>query len=95
MISKKAILLLCVLSHIVGCTYNAKTKKTRFTPLGAGPHEIIDTVARDVKECSSGSSDSCKTKTAHDGYEESKFKSMTNEELDDYVKKMKLKNRAD
>lgn len=73
---------------MASCTYDAKTNKTSFTPLGAGPHEMIDVIAHDVKECMNSS---CETKTSHDDYEESKLKSMSNEELDEYIKKQKSK----
>ncbi len=75
-----------------GCTYYGKTGKTRFTPLGAEAQEVIDTVAHDVKKCT-GRHKTCKKKTSHDGYEESKIKSMTNEEFIKYVEKQKAKSK--
>lgn len=90
-IKKTLILLPCIFLLMVGCTYDAKTKKTRFTPLGAGPHEMIDTIVSDVKECAIERDNICETKTAHDDYEESKIKSMTSEEFDEYVKKQQEK----
>lgn len=83
-------LVACQFLLFAGCTYNSKTNETRFTPLGAGTHELIDVAVKDVKECAGRS---CETKTAHDGYEESKIKSMSNEELEAYVKKQKSKQK--
>ncbi len=76
---------------ITGCTYNSKTHETKFTPLGAGPHEIIDTVVHDVKESAKDNDTPCATKTGHDDYDASKIKSMSNEELVAYVKKQNKK----
>ena len=85
---KVIVLLLCQVLLVAGCTYNTKTKKSSFTPLGAGPHEMIDTIVNDVKECAG---QECETKMSSDDYERSKFNSMTNEELDEYVKKQQEK----
>jgi len=85
---KKNIALATLASLLMtSCTYYSKTNETKFTPLGAAPHELIDTVVHDVKECAQDSDNTCATKTGHDGYDASKIKSMSNEELVAYVKK--------
>lgn len=86
-----AITIICQSLLIASCAYNAKTNEPHFTPLGTAPHnmyEMIGVIAHDVKECLHNS---CETKTAHDGHEESKFKSMSNEELEAHIKKQKAK----
>lgn len=89
---KKYIALAILASLLMtSCTYYSKTNETKFTPLGAGPHELIDTVVHDVKECAQDSDNPCATKTGHDGYDASKIKSMSNEELVAYVKKQNEK----
>ncbi len=82
----KKIALLCLSLTMFGCTYNSKTHETRFTPLGAEVHEFAETAATGVKECGVANSKGCETKTSHDDYEQSKLKSMSNEELEEYVK---------
>ncbi len=85
-------LLVTVSSVVLSCTscaFNSTTGKTTFTPLGAGVHEVhelIGTLAHDIKKCT-GDDAVCKKKTSYDGYEESKLKAMSNEELLDYVEK--------
>ena len=70
------------------CSYNSRTGKTRFTPLGPGVHEIIDTVVSDVSECA-GRDKACEKTTSQDGYEESRVKAMTTEEFTEYVEQQK------
>ncbi len=77
---------------IGGCTYNAKTHKTSFTPFGAPVHEMAETIASDVKECGVTNSKGCTIKTASDGYEQSKIGAMSNEELDAHIQRLKKKN---
>ena len=96
MIQKKMVLLTCLFSLVTACSYNTTTQKTHFMLLGLPTQELIEgaaVAAHDIKECAGGGSDTCKTKTAHDGYEESKIKSMNNEELAEYVKKHNKKTK--
>jgi len=73
---------------LFGCTYNSKTHETHFTPFGAEVHEFADTAVSGIKECGLANSKGCETKTSHDDYEQSKIKSMSNEELEEHLKKM-------
>ena len=89
----KQIVLLCLSLTIVGCTYNSKTHETQFTPFGAEVHEFAETAASGIKECGLANDKGCETKTSHDDYEQSKRKTMSNEELEAHVKKQQEKSK--
>lgn len=84
------LILLLLFSYIfLGCSYNANTHKASITSFVDPVYELAETVAKDIKECGVANSNGCEITTSNDGYDQSKIKAMSNEELEEHVQKLK------
>lgn len=58
-------------------------------PLGPGVDEVVTIIVHDIRECAAfKDNDKCQKQQSYDGYEESKMKAMTHEEMKVYAKKL-------
>ena len=86
------IVLLCLPLVVTACTNTPTTQKNSLIPIGSA-YELTKTVVNDVKECGVANQKGCETISSSDGYEESTFNAMSNEELEREVKRLKARSK--